>query len=312
MRHCQAVGKSKALKEAATQISSRKRQEVIVAVLFLAPTIIGLALFQWIPLGVAVHDSFFSISMINRAAAKFTGLTNYVTLATNTSFLAAFANTLIYSASLLIIEIPLGLALAILLNQGIRGTAIARAIIFAPLVASETVVALLWLILYFPDTGVFNVLIHSIGLPTQPFLISTTQALPSVLLTIVWRDVGFIMLLLLAGLQTIPEEYSEAASIDGAGSWARFGYITLPLLRRTLLLAVFMVTLEGFSVFTPIYLMTGGGPLNATTNAIYYMYDQAFNFQKTGAASAMAVVMMIVLGLVTLVQGRLLRSDLEY
>jgi multiple sugar transport system permease protein len=287
-------------------------QEAIVAVLFLAPTIIGLTLFQWIPLGVAVHDSFFTISMINRAAGRFIGLANYTALARDASFLAALANTLTYTAGLLVLEIPLGLALAILLNQGIRGTAIVRAVVFAPLVASETVVALLWLILYFPDTGVFNVLLHSIGLPVQPFLIGTTQALPSVLVTIIWRDVGFIMLLLLAGLQTIPEEYSEAASIDGAGAWARFGYITLPLLKRTLLLAVFMVTLEGFSVFTPIYLMTGGGPLNATTNAIYYMYDQAFNFQRTGAASAMAVVMMIVLGLVTLVQGRLLRSELEY
>jgi ABC-type sugar transport system permease subunit len=181
--------------------------------------------------------------------------------------------------------------------------------VFAALVASETVVALIWNMLYDPGSGIFNVLLRQIGIPSQPFLTSTTQALPSILAMVVWKDVGFTMLLLLAGLQAIPDEYYDAAAIDGAGPWAQFWYITIPQLRRILLLALFMATLAAFRIFTPVMLMTQGGPEYASTNVIYFMYEQAFKYLNLGAASAAAVMMIGILALVTLFEGRILRTE---
>ena len=129
---------------------------------------------------------------------------------------------------------------------------------------------------------------------------------------IIWKDIGFTTLILLAGLQTIPHEYHEAAQIDGAGAWARLRHITLPLLRRMLLLATFMATIAGSRIFIPIALMTDGGPEDATVNAVYFMYEQAFKFQRMGDASATAMLIILLLVAITLVQAGLLRTDHEY
>ncbi len=129
---------------------------------------------------------------------------------------------------------------------------------------------------------------------------------------VIWKDLGLTVLILLAGLQTIPREFTEAAAIDGAGAWAQLWCITLPLLRRMLLLATFMATIGATRVFTPILLMTEGGPRDATVNAIYYMYEQAFQYQQMGLALATAVLVIVALLGITLVQGRLLRSQHEY
>src|SRR5262249_30535683 len=183
-----------------------------------------------------------------------------------------------YIVGKLILQIPLALGLALLLNRSLPGTRIVRGGVFAALVASEAVVALIWNILYTPDNGLFNVLLGQVGIPSQPFLTSIVQALPAILGMVVWKDIGFTTLIFLAGLQTIPHEYQEAAAIDGAGPWTRLWHITLPLLKRMLLLATFMGTIAGSRIFIPIALMTDGGPQDATVNAVYYMYEQAFKF----------------------------------
>jgi ABC-type sugar transport system permease subunit len=283
-----------------------------VAVLFLLPTFVGLLVFHWWPLVVAVQNSTLRFSPLNPNAAVFVGLDNYVGLFSNERFVRAAVNTLIYIGGKLILQIPLGLGLALLLNRSLPGTRIVRGGVFAALVASEAVVALIWNILYTPDNGLFDVLLGQVGIPSQPFLTSATQALPAVLMMIVWKDIGFTTLILLAGLQTIPHEYHEAAAIDGAGAWSRLVHITLPLLRRMLLLATFMATISGSRIFIPIALMTDGGPENATVNAVYFMYEQAFKFQRMGDASATAMLIILLLVAITLVQAGLLRTDHEY
>src|SRR6185312_1216846 len=145
-----------------------------------------------------------------------------------------------YIAGKLVVQIPLGLGLALLVNQSRLGARITRGAVFAALVASEAIVTLIWNILYNPDNGLFNSLLGTVGIPKQLFLISPIEALPAILTMIVWKDVGFTMLLLLAGLQTIPVEFHEAAAIDGASAWERLRHITIPLLRRMMLLATFM------------------------------------------------------------------------
>jgi len=283
-----------------------------VATLFLLPTFAGLLVFHWWPLVTAIQNSTLRFSPLNPNAAVFVGADNYINLFSNERFVRAIVNTLVYIGGKLILQIPLALGLALLLNRSLPGTRIVRGGVFAALVASEAVIALIWNILYTPDNGLFNVFLGIIGVPSQPFLTSVTQALPSILVMIVWKDIGFTTLILLAGLQTIPHEYHEAAQIDGAGPWARLVHITLPLLRRMLLLATFMATIAGSRIFIPIALMTDGGPQDATVNAVYFMYEQAFKYQRMGDASATAMLIILLLVAITLVQAGLLRTDHEY
>jgi ABC-type sugar transport system permease subunit len=253
---------------------------VNVVALCLLPIFAGLALFHWLPLAVAVRNSLLRFSPLNPDAAVWVGLDNYLGLAVNERFLRAMANTLLYIGGKLVIQIPPGLLLALLLNRALPGTRLARGAVFAALVASEAVIALIWNIMFAPDNGLVNALIGQVGIPSQPFLTSEIQALPTILAMVVWKDLGFTVLILLAGLQTIPQEYHDAAAIDGAGAWTQLRHITIPLLRRMLLLATFMATIAGCRIFIPIALMTQGGPQNATVNAIYYMYEQAFQFNR--------------------------------
>jgi ABC-type sugar transport system permease subunit len=293
-------------------LSAARRDVLWVVVLFLLPMFIGLAIFAWLPLAVAVRNSMLRFSPLNPDAATFVGLGNYADLLTTPRFQRAMINTLLYIAGKLVLQIPLALALAMLLNRSLPGTRIVRGAVFAALVASEAVVALLWNILYTPDNGLINSFLRALSLPTQPFLTDVTQALPAILVMIVWKDIGFTTLILLAGLQTIPPEFSDAAAIDGANAWQRMWHITLPLLRRMLLLAVFMATIAGSRIFIPIALMTDGGPQDATVNAVYYMYEQAFKFQRMGPASATAILVILLLVAITLAQTRLLRTTHEY
>jgi ABC-type sugar transport system permease subunit len=293
-------------------LSHRKTQTAITIVLFLAPIIIGLLIFQWYPLFTGVRNSLFQMKLINPGAAKFIGLENYVKLFQDPTFYRALLNTFYYLAGVMLIQIPIALGLAIFLNQGIKGTPFIRTAIFAPLVASEAVIVLIWNMMFYPSSGVINVLINTIGIPMQGFLTDPNQAKLVIILMLVWKDVGFSMILLLAGLQGIPSEFYESAAIDGAGKWASFRFVTIPLLKRSLIIATFMATISSFRIFTPILIMTQGGPQDSTINVIYYMYEQAFQFQKLGFASAIAVIMMVLLAIVTFIQSRVLRTEVEY
>ena|SRR5579871_4465079 len=292
--------------------SAARREVLWVAILFLVPVFVGLAIFAWLPLAVAVRNSMLRFSPLNPDAAVFVGLGNYADLFATPRFQRAMLNTLLYIAGKLVLQIPLALGLALLLNRSLPGTRIVRGAVFAALVASEAVVALLWNILYTPDNGLINSFLRAVDLPTQPFLTDVAQALPAILVMVVWKDIGFTTLILLAGLQSIPPEFSDAAAIDGANAWQRTWHITLPLLRRMLLLAIFMATIAGSRIFIPIALMTDGGPQDATVNAVYYMYEQAFKFQRMGPASATAILVILLLVAITLAQTRLLRTTHEY
>jgi ABC-type sugar transport system permease subunit len=291
---------------------TRSFSSVATLAAFLLPLLAGMVLFQALPLAIAAYNSTLSINIADPDAAKPVGLRNYADLLHNARFFHALGNSLLYMLGKLAVQLPLGLALALLANQAIRGRSILRLALFAPLVASEVVVAMLWNVIYFPDSGLLNAILSRLGLPTQGFITSASQALPSILSVVVWQDVGFTVLIFLAGLQGIPEELYEAAHLDGVNTWQKMWYLTLPLLKRSIMLAAFMATLGGFRIFTPIYVMTQGGPQESTTSAIYYIYEQAFKFLNMGPASAMAVIFIALLALVTLVESRLLRTEVQY
>jgi ABC-type sugar transport system permease subunit len=303
---------SAAVRPPSRPLLGRRGEYALAAVVFLLPLFLGLIVFQWIPLGVAVRNSMLRFNPLNPDAAVFVGLGNFVALLGNPRFIHAVGNTLLFITLKVVIEIPLGLGLAMLVNRPAWGARVARSAVFAALIASDAVAALVWNVMYNPDTGLFNALLGAVGIAPQPFLTSSAQALPAIAAMVIWKSVGLTMLILLAGLQTIPAEFYEAAAIDGAGAWTRFRFVTLPLLRRMLLLATFMVTVNGNNIFASIILTTEGGPQDATVNLVYFMYEQAFRFQRMGDASATAVLMIALLIVITLVQGLALRTSHEY
>jgi ABC-type sugar transport system permease subunit len=272
------------------------------------PALVGLGLFQYYPILVAAVQSTESFNPFTHLARGFVGFANYRALVVDPQFRAAAFNTVLYIALTLLVEVPAALALAELINARLPGRTLLRTAVVAGLAASETVAVLVWNQLYDPTHGLFNALLHTVGIAAQPFLTGTAQALPAVVLMSAWKNLGLSVLIILAGLQNVPAELEEAAALDGAGGARRYWHVTLPALRRYLAVAVFVSTIAGTRIFTPIILMTQGGPDNHTTNLIYYTYQQAFQYSSYGTAAAATICMLVLLAVVTLIQSLVLRE----
>jgi ABC-type sugar transport system permease subunit len=284
----------------------------ITVLLFVLPAVIGLLVFQYGPLAVAVRNSFYNMALLNPDRASFVGVANYLRMFQEPRFWQSLRNTLTYTAGKIVFEIPLALFLAVVSQRAIRGIGIVRTAVFAPVVTAMSTVAVIWNMMYHPENGLLNSIVMGLGFPRQPYITSATQALPAILFMTLWKDVGTTMLILLGGLQAIPVEFYDAASIDGAGTVELVRYITLPLLKRTLMYAVVVLTIFSFKVFTPIYVMTKGGPQGMTRTTVYYIYEEAFKYMRIGRASALSVMLMVVMVGVAAIQARLLRTEFEY
>ena len=276
--------------------------------LLITPLFAGLALFQCYPIAVAAQQSLQSFNPFTGVSTGYVGLGNYATLFADPQFVAALRNTALYIVLTLAVEIPLALGLAHLINARLPAHGLLRIMVIAGLAASETVAILVWNQLYDPTHGLFNAVLRWAGLGGQPFLTSPSQALAAIVVMSAWKNVGLSVLIFLAGLQNVPPELDEAASLDGAGPVRRLRHITLPLLRRYILVALFVSTIAGTRIFAPIMLMTQGGPKDATTNLTYYAYQQAFQYSSHGVAAASTVCMLMLIGAVTLIQGVALRE----
>jgi multiple sugar transport system permease protein len=294
--------------------TGRRRRPVgrraLVGYAFVAPAVLFLLVFAAGPflftLWVSLHD-WNMLSPIGEM--PFRGLENYrYLLFDDPLFRETFQNTVLFAIGNVGISVALALAIALALNRPVRFRAFWRAAFFLPYVTSAVAVSIVWANLYQPSYGLFNGLLDLTGLPPLRFLSSTDQALPSVIAVAVWHGVGYYMIIFLAGLQAIPGEVQEAATLDGATAWRRFWTITLPLLRPTLLFVIVVNTLASLQVFDLVYILTGGGPVNATNTLVLYMYDTAFNFLRMGRATAMAVLLFLVIFAMTLIQLRLLRE----
>ncbi|MFJ5956645.1 carbohydrate ABC transporter permease [Paenarthrobacter sp. NPDC092416] len=276
--------------------------------MMILPAVGGLALFQLFPFGRAFADSLMRFNPFTQAPNGFAGLSNYAEIANDPSFWTSVANTAIYGIGILGLELPLALGLALLLNQAVAGTALARTAVIASLAASEAVISLLWFMIYDKENGLFNGALGLIGLGPMDLLTDGSQAKAVLILMAVWKDIGLPTLIFLAGLQSIPQEYYEAASLDGAGKWSVFRHITLPGLRKSILLATFMVTVAATRFFTPIILMTQGGPNHETSNLMYYSYEEGFLLNSYGTGSAAVIAMVALLAVVTAIQIYALRE----
>jgi ABC-type sugar transport system permease subunit len=292
------------------RVSGIRRQRYQTAAAFLLPAAIGIFLFAILPIAQAVRISFFDYSLLNPEQIP-VGLENYDRAFKDPVFQVALKNTLLYTVLLVTFQTAAALGLALLLKQQVRGLAFFRSAFFIPVVTSLVVISTVWKLMY-NSQGFINGFLRTAGLSPQPFLASADQALLSLVAMSVWKDVGFYMLIFLAGLQAIPLELYESAAIDGASKWQSFGRITLPLLRRPSVFVVVVGTISAFKVFTPVYLMTDGGPAESTMVIVFYIFRSAFRYFEMGYASAMSVVLIVIVLVLTLVQFRLLRTTVEY
>jgi multiple sugar transport system permease protein len=246
----------------------------------------------------------------NPLGTNFIGLENYAELLGDVTFRTALANTAYFVVVGVPLTLAVGLAVALALDRGIRRfRTVYRVGFYLPVVTSIVAIAVVWRFVLNPDYGLLNMALGAIGIQGPDWLASPTLAMPSLIVMAAWRNLGFAMVLFLAGLQTIPAQLYEAASIDGAGRWAAFKSVTFPLLRPTLLFAVVITTIGYLQVFEEPFVMTDGGPLDRTLSISMFMYQEGFEFFHQGYAAAIAWVLFLLVAVVAVVQFRLLRSQ---
>ena len=277
--------------------SSRKVR--ITALLFLAPTIIGLLVFRLIPIGWSFVLSFYDWKIFD--TEQFVGLANYAHIFTSPTALKVFANSAYFSAIYVPGSIALALVLAVLLNNGLRSSAFFRGAFFLPYITSTVAVTLAWRWIFSTRFGLLNNALDWIGVENPPaWLADPAWALPAVALVSIWKDVGFYMILLLAGLQTIDPTLYEAARVDGAKPFQRFRKITVPMLSRSLFFVLILALVRSTQTFEITYALTNGGPNQASTTLAFYVYQTAFVQFEMGYAAALSYIMCFILGLLTL------------
>jgi multiple sugar transport system permease protein len=288
---------------------TRSRKEALSAFLFILPDSLGLLIFVGIPMVLALGLGFFSVDGFG--GYKFAGLANYNRMLHDPLFLKSLWVTVVYVLILVPGLFVTGLGLALLVSQKIPLIAVWRSLFFMPYVVSLVVVGLTWKVMLVDKVGFVNSLLQLLHLPGQSWLGDPNLALGAILFVTIWFLMGYYMIIFLSGLQEIPKEYYEAAKIDGAGPWTMFTKITLPLLRPTSFFVLLVSTVSavaGSQAFDLIYVMTKGGPANSTSLAVFYIYQQAFQFNNYGYAAAMASFLVIILLLITIALFALTRG----
>jgi multiple sugar transport system permease protein len=283
------------------RLGKRERREAMHAYVFMSPVIIGLLVFTLGPIIVSLFLSFSNYNLLNDP--KWIGVDNYVKMYGERLFWQSLRVSAIYS----IVSVPLGMTialfLALLLNRTMRGIYTLRAIYYLPTVISGVGVAMLWRWIFNGQYGVINTLLRNVGVKGPNWLLDENYALIALIITSVW-GVGGTMLIFLAGLQGIPVEINEAAEIDGAGKWGQFRYITLPMISHVTFFNLVLGIIGALQVFTDAYVITNGGPNNATLFIAVYLYRHAFQFLNFGYAAALAWVLFIIVMVLTLLVFR--------
>lgn len=290
------------------RIISRETKRDLVAYSFIAPNFIGFAVFTLIPIVFAFALAFMDWDGSN--AITFVGFDNFVKLPSDTFFVAALKNTLIYVVGTVPLTMIASLALAIVLNQKIRARGLFRTVAFFPYVASLVAITAVWSMIFHPSKGPINYLLLNVfGVPQEnlPKWFSGNLVLLTLILFSVWKYMGYYMVIYLAGLQGISAELYEAGSLDGANTWQKFKYITWPQLRSTTFFVVVMLTINCFKVYDIAVMLAGGSDGKLSTSAtvlVYYIYQNAFNYWDLGYSSAIAMVLFLIVLVVTLIQFR--------
>ncbi|MEW7992314.1 MAG: sugar ABC transporter permease [Candidatus Thiodiazotropha sp.] len=297
---------------------SRRRRlndQTAPALLLAMPALLGLLLFILLPFATALVLAFTDLRLGSPLAVNLVGLDQFLYLFNDPDFMRALLNNLLFAAVAVPLQTLLALALALLLNRGLPGTLAFRTLFFMPVVFPMSLVAVIWSLIYAPGpNGMMNAFLQwaSFGLwEAKDFLHDPLLAMPAIMLLSIWQGVGFQMVILLAGLQGIPQTLYEAAALDGAGRWRQLLHITLPQLRNPLIFVILVTTILAFRLFDQVQIMTRGGPENATTTVIYETVQAAFARQQVALASAMTVVFFLLVLAITLLQRRFTHHQRE-
>lgn len=290
---------------------SLRAKEAVIGWLFSGPAMLLIVIFMFVPVLFALYMSFRDVNIL-KLPGDFIGLKNYASLFQDDLFLKSIWNSLRYAIILVPLNTLGGLFLAVLLDRDLLGIGVFRTIFLLPIMASGVVAATVWQFLLHTDNGVINGILTSIGFARQPFLLSTSQAMPCLAIMTSWMSIGGSIIIFLAGLQGIPSSVYDAAAVDGATGIRAFYYITLPLLRRTMTFVMVLTTIVSLRLFDIVYIMTKGGPKNSTMVLAYFSYQRTFLHQRLGYGSAAGIALLLLIILITAIQLRLSRGGVEY
>jgi len=279
------------------------KKEKIVGFCFLSPNLIGFLLFSFLPIIASLILTFTKWNLAT--SPKFIGLKNFAAVLVDELFWKYLWNTFYYAIGTIPLTIVFAFILAFLLNRKIKGIVFFRTLYFLPSVTLLVAIAIVWSWLYNADFGLFNFILGKLGITGPRWLQSKTWAMPAIIIMGIWKGVGYSMLIFLAGLQGISEQYYEAADIDGANWWNKIINITIPLISPTTFFVMVTTTIGAVQGFDQFYIMTRGGPAGATTTLVYYIFQNAFEWFKMGYAATIAMMLFIIILTMTLFQWRI-------
>lgn len=263
--------------------------------------------FKIYPLLLGLYDSLFSYSFVNKETV-FVGLENYAALFRDESFLNSLRITGIFNLIVNPVQIVLSFALALLLMVKVRGRSVFRTIHLIPITVSFTIACTLWGVLLSPEQGLMNSLLNIFGIENQSFLNDSKQALAWVMVIASWKGLGYWAMFFITGLEEVPGNLYEAAALDGANYWDTLIHVTLPQVKKTFKFVVISDTISNFILFVPAYVLTGGGPEGTTDFLMYRIYRTAYKYSDFNQASAMIMVLLVLLGLIVAIESYLLRD----
>ncbi|WP_239437148.1 carbohydrate ABC transporter permease [Arthrobacter alpinus] len=280
------------------------RRNTLIGWSFILPNFLGFAAFTLIPVCAAIVLAFMQWDAVG--VPTWVGLANFEKMVASETFWIALRNTFAYAFGHVPLTLAFSLGLAMLLNRALKGIGFFRVAIFFPYITSLVAVAVVWNMLFNPSMGPINQFLNMIGIANPPgWTTSTTWAMPAVIITSVWRDMGYYMILFLAGLQAIPTETYEAAAMDGANAWQRFWNVTVPALRPTTFFVMVMLTVSSFKVFDLIMVMTNGGPGRSTTVLSQIIYREGIVEGRFGYSSAISLVLFVIVLSITVLQFKI-------
>ena len=285
---------------------TKRKRDTLAAAIMLTPFMIFFALFVVYPLAVNLYYSF---TNYNLNTASWVGLRNYLRLPQDETFVKACKNTFLYAFVSVLALTGLGLLTAVFMNKASRGIKWLRMLLLYPYATSMTAVSMIWLMMLDPNHGFANKALHFMGLAGKNWLFDTRLALGCLIFINVWKNLGYCMLIYLAGINSIPNELYEAATVDGAGEARRLFSITLPMIRPVAFFVFVTTLVEGFKTFEQVQIMTRGDPLNETTTIVHQIYMYGFSEFKMGYAAAMAMVLLAIVMLLTLINYRINRTS---
>jgi len=290
---------------------SLRKGDEITGILFILPAFILLLVFVFIPMARAFYYSFTDYMLVS-GSKTFVGFKNYVNLLQDSKFIASIKHTFYFAIIVIPVQSAIALGLALLVKPQYKYTGFFRTAFFVPVVISTAVAGTVFKLIYNRDFGLLNVLLGAVGIPKISFLSNADIAMNGVIILGIWKAAGFFMVVFLAGLNNVPHDLYESASVDGASKVKQFFYITLPLLKRTTAFVIIITTIDAFKLSGLVFVLTNGGPNSSTETIVYFIYKTAFEQMKMGYASAAAFILFFMILIISVFQMFFLRSKVNH